>query len=101
MAKSDVDVEVAFATPDKQLIIPVKLEQGASVQQAIDGSGMLNQFPEIDLTRLNVGVFGKGCDLEKTVEQGDRIEIYRPLTQNPMDARRNRAVAGKSPGTEL
>ena len=94
MAESVVYVEVAFATSDKQLIIPVKLEQGASVQQAIDESGMLNQFPEIDLTQLKVGVFGKICFLEKTVEQGDRVEIYRPLTQNPMEARRNRAVAG-------
>ena len=94
MAESVVYVEVAFATTDKQLIIPVKLEQGASVQQAINESGMLNQFPEIDLTQLKVGVFGKTCVLEKTVEQGDRVEIYRPLTQNPMEARRNRAVAG-------
>ena len=94
MVESVVYVEVAFATSDKQLIIPVKLEQGASVQQAIDESGMLNQFPEIDLTKLKVGIFGKACDFKKTVEQGDRVEIYRPLTQNPMEARRNRAVAG-------
>ena len=94
MVESVVYVEVAFATSDKQLIIPVKLEQGASVQQAINESGMLNQFPEIDLTELKVGIFGKVCDLKKRVEQGDRVEIYRPLTQNPMDARRNRAVAG-------
>jgi len=94
MSESVVDVEVAFAKPDKQLIIPVKLEAGSSVQHAINESGIFNQFPEIDLTKLKVGVFGKVCDIEKTVEQGDRVEIYRPLTQNPMDARRNRAVAG-------
>ena len=93
MAESVVYVEVVFATSDQQSIIPVKLEQGASVQQAIEESGMLNQFPEIDLIQLKVGIFGKVCDLEKTVEQGDRVEIYRPLLQNPMDARRNRAVA--------
>ena len=88
-----MDVEVAFAKADQQLIIPVKLESGSSVQQAINESGILNQRPEIDLTKLKVGIFGKVCDLEKTVEHGDRVEIYRPLTQNPMDARRNRAVA--------
>ena len=93
MAESVVYVEVVFATSDQQSIIPVKLEQGASVQQAIEESGMLNQFPEIDLIQLKVGIFGKVCDLEKTVEHGDRVEIYRPLLQNPMDARRNRAVA--------
>ena len=96
MSESVIDLEVAFAKADEQLIIPVNLEQGASVQQAIDKSGMLNQFPEIDLTTLNVGIFGKVCKLEKIVERGDRVEIYRPLTQNPMDARRNRAVAGAS-----
>jgi putative ubiquitin-RnfH superfamily antitoxin RatB of RatAB toxin-antitoxin module len=94
MAESVVYVEVAFAISDKQLIIPVKLEQGASVQQAIYESGMLKQFPEIDLSQLKVGVFGKVCNLEKAVEQGDRVEIYRPLMQNPMEARRNRAVSG-------
>ena len=96
MPESVIEVEVVFAKPDKQLTIIVKLEQGACVEQAIDDSGILNKFPEIDLTKLKIGVFGKLCDLEKTVEQGDRVEIYRPLTQNPMDARRNRAVAGTS-----
>jgi putative ubiquitin-RnfH superfamily antitoxin RatB of RatAB toxin-antitoxin module len=91
-----IEVEVVFAKPDKQMCIPLKLELGSSVQQAINESGILNKFSEIDLTKLKVGVFGKLCDLEKTVEQGDRVEIYRPLTQNPMDARRNRAVAGTS-----
>ena len=94
MSEAVIDVEVAFAKADKQLIIPVKLQPGSSVQQAINVSGILNQFVEIDLTKLKVGVFGKLRDLEKTLEQGDRVEIYRPLTQNPMDARRNRAAAG-------
>jgi putative ubiquitin-RnfH superfamily antitoxin RatB of RatAB toxin-antitoxin module len=93
MSDSIIDVEVVFAKSDQQLIIQVKLEPGSSVQQAINASGILNQRPEIDLTKLKVGVFGKLYDLEKTVEHGDRVEIYRPLTQNPMDARRNRAVA--------
>jgi len=94
MSESVIDVEVAFAKSDNQLIIQVKLLPGSSVQDAINESGILNQRPEIDVTTLKVGVFGKVCDLEKTLEQGDRVEIYRPLTQNPMDARRNRAVAG-------
>ena len=93
MPESVSDVEVVFAKPDKQFSIPVKLETGTTVEQAIIESGMLNLCPEIDLTKLKVGIFGKVCDLEKTVEHGDRVEIYRPLTQNPMDARRNRAVA--------
>ena len=92
MVESVIHVEVAFANPDKQLIIPVELAEGASVMQAINESGILNQFSEIDLTRMCVGIFGKTCGLDKFVERGDRVEIYRSLIQNPMDARRNRAV---------
>ena len=92
MAESVIDIEVAYANPDKQVIIPVKLVKGASVQQVINESGVLEQFAEIDLSRMCVGIFGKTCGLDKIVEQGDRVEIYRPLMQNPMDARRNRAV---------
>ena len=92
MVESVIHVEVAFANPDKQLIIPVELAEGASVEQAVNESGVLEQSSEIDLTTMCVGVFGKTCGLDKLVEQGDRIEIYRPLIQNPMDARRNRAV---------
>lgn len=92
MAEPVLDIEVAFANPDEQLIIPVQLAEGSSVQQAINQSGILERYPEIDLSVMKVGVFGKICALEKIVEAGDRVEIYRPLLQNPMEARRNRAV---------
>jgi len=88
-------VEVVFATPDKQLLLSVVLAKDDSVQQVIDKSGVLKQCPEIDLSTMPVGVFGKTCKLDKRVEAGERIEIYRPLLQNPMDARRNRAVNQK------
>jgi len=87
-------VEIVFAKPDQQLIIDVTVESH-TVEQVIVMSGILDQFPEIDLATINVGIFGKLCKLEKIVESGDRIEIYRSLTQSPMDARRNRAVKSK------
>lgn len=86
--------EVVFATPDKQLIIDVAVESN-TVEQVIIMSGILDQFPEIDLSTMNIGIFGKLCKLDKQVEAGDRIEIYRPLMQNPMEARRNRAIKAK------
>ncbi len=86
-----INVEVAYARPEKQVIIPVKIVDGSSVQQAITKSEILKQYSEIDLSNMFVGVFGKVCKLERIVEQDDRVEIYRPLLQNPMDARRNRA----------
>jgi len=92
MVDLTIDVEVAFAMPDKQLSVTVKVAEKTTVQQAINGSGILKQFPEIDLAKMRVGIFAKVCELDKTVEQGDRIEIYRPLLQNPMEARRSRAV---------
>ena len=92
MSKAFIEAEVAFARPDKQLIISIKLTEGSTVQQAINESGIFEQFPEIDLVKMGVGVFNKACELDKIIEQGDRVEIYRPLLQNPMDARRRRAV---------
>ncbi len=86
-----VNIEVAFATSDKQICIQVKLKEVICVQEAIILSGILDQFSEIDLTKMKVGIFGKVCDLKKLVSQGDRVEIYRSLFINPMDARRKRA----------
>ena len=90
----DKQVEVAFASPDKQVIIPVNLSDDSkfTVKKAIDESGIMQQFPEIDLAKMAVGVFSKICKLDTVVGQNDRVEIYRPLHQHPMDARRNRAI---------
>ncbi len=87
-----INVEVAFAKPDEQVIISINMLEGGSVLQAINLSGILEQYSEIDLSVMKIGIFGHVCALDKTVEAGERIEIYRALIQNPMDARRNRAL---------
>lgn len=87
-----IAVEVAFADPEKQLIISIQIAKGASVKQAIDDSGIVEQMTGIDLAKMVVGVWSKECQLDKAVLEGDRIEIYRPLKHNPMDARRGRAI---------
>ncbi len=85
--------EVAFATAYKQVIIPVTIDMDATtVQQLIDKSGVLVQFPVIDLKTMDVGIFSKLCQLETVVKHGDRVEIYRSLLQHPMEARRKRAT---------
>ncbi|MDD2761769.1 MAG: RnfH family protein [Methylomonas sp.] len=84
-------VEVAYAAADRQAIIEIELPLGSTVEQAIQASGILEQFSEIDCTRQKVGIFSQVCKLQQTIQDGDRIEIYRPLIQNPMDARRKRA----------
>ena len=90
----DRQVEVSFASPDKQVVISVNLPDDSifTVKKAIVASGIMQQFPEIDLAKMAVGIFSKVCKLETVVGQNDRVEIYRPLHQHPMDARRNRAI---------
>ncbi|MDH5633142.1 MAG: RnfH family protein [Gammaproteobacteria bacterium] len=88
---SKIQVEVAYALPDKQFLKPVILPDGACVREAIVESGVLNDFPEIDLPSVRVGIFSKKAVLEQLLNDGDRIEIYRPLTIDPKEARRRRA----------
>ncbi len=90
MADEPISVEVAYATPEKQALIALTLPAGSTIGQAIGCSGILQQFPEIDPARQSVGIFGLVCKLDKALVEGDRVEIYRPLRQDPMTARRNR-----------
>lgn len=92
MAAEFIHVEVAYAKPDLQLIIALSLPSGSSAEHAISTSGLLQQFPEIDLSTQKIGIFGAICQLDKPLEEGDRVEIYRPLSQDPMTARRNRVL---------
>lgn len=93
-------IEVAYALPHKQTLITLEIEEGATIERAILCSGILNEFPDIDLTQQKVGVFGKLKALSDIVKAGDRIEIYRPLIIDPKEARRakDRALKGKRKG---
>jgi putative ubiquitin-RnfH superfamily antitoxin RatB of RatAB toxin-antitoxin module len=84
-------IEVAYATPAKQTIIKLTVESGSTLETAIERSGILEVYPEIDLQLQKVGVFSKIKVLSYKVHEGDRIEIYRPLVIDPKEARRNRA----------
>ncbi len=95
MVDDNMTVEVAYATPEEQVILSVTAAEGATVQQVIEASGILQHFPEIDLAENKVGIFSKICKLEQPVNEGDRVEIYRPLLIDPKEHRRQRAVKGK------
>ncbi len=96
MASADrIRVEVAYARPDRQLILPVEVPEGATIEQAIRQSGILEQFPEIDLQQQAVGIFGKLKKLDTPLREGDRVEIYRPLIADPKEVRKKRAAEGK------
>lgn len=86
-----LQIEVAYARPDEQVVLKVDLPQGARVADAIARSGLLARFPEIDLARNKVGIHARVVDLDDTLTSGDRVEIYRPLQADPKEVRRARA----------
>lgn len=86
-----IKVEVAYARPGVQVIIPLEIAAGETVGHAIHASGVLERFPEIDLAHNRVAVFGKLSTLEHVLRAGDRAEILRPLIADPKQARRKRA----------
>lgn len=86
-----IQVEVAYARPEIQVIIPVEVAVGATVLEAIRHSGVLEKFPEIDLAQNKVGVFSKIVPVETVLQEKDRVEIYRDLLADPKESRRARA----------
>jgi len=100
MAESDaksspIKVEVAYARPDEQELIALEVEAGTTVEQALRRSGILERFPEIDLAKNQVGIFGKLTKLDTALRAQDRVEVYRPLIADPKEVRKQRAAAGK------
>lgn len=86
-----IKVEVAYARPDVQVIIAVEVASGATLEDAVRASGILERFPEIDLNVNKVSVFGKLAKLSNALRPGDRVEINRPLLADPKQVRKQRA----------
>lgn len=81
-------VGVVYAKPERQVWLHVELPEGSTVKDAIERSGVLGQFPDIDLGVQKVGVFGKVTELDAVLEDGARVEIYRPITCDPKTVKR-------------
>ena len=90
-SKGLLRVEIAYALSESQVLIALEMEEGATIRQAIERSGILVRFPGIDLARQSVGIFGKTARLDTALRDGDRVEIYRSLIADPREARRRRA----------
>jgi len=90
-----ITVEVAYAEPDTQVIIPLTVDEGTTLEQAVQQSGVLETFPDIDLAVNKVGVFGKLGKLNQVLRERDRVEIYRKLIADPKAVRKQRAAEGK------
>lgn len=78
-----MNVGVAYADKFRQIWLKLDVPDGSTVREAIEISGLLTQFPEIDLDRQKIGVFGKLTKLDAVLEEGTRVEIYRPITADP------------------
>ena len=89
-------VEVAYALADKQSLISIDVENGSTLKEAIEASGILETFEQIDLTKDRVGIFAKFATLDTVLREKDRVEIYRPLVADPKKARKERAAEGKA-----
>ncbi len=90
-----IRVEVTYALPEHQVLEALEMPEGATVREAIEQSGVLESFPEIDLEHNKVGIFGKLSRLDQPLRDRDRVEVYRPLKADPKEVRRLRAAAGK------
>ena len=90
-----INVEVVYALPERQDLVSIKLPAGATLQRAIEASGLLLKYPEIDLASGRFGIYSRISKPDSVLRDRDRVEIYRPLIADPKEVRRRRAAAGK------
>jgi putative ubiquitin-RnfH superfamily antitoxin RatB of RatAB toxin-antitoxin module len=90
MAAEQITVQVCYATDTLQFLRELRLESGATIQQALDVSGLALEVPGIDLATMAVGIYGKKKTLDTVLREHDRVEVYRPLIADPKNARRRR-----------
>ena len=89
---NQINIEIAYALPDRYYLKAFKVDEGTMIQTAILQSGILQQFTEIDLRENKVGIYSRPAKLTDQLKDGDRIEIYRPLLADPKEIRRKRAA---------
>jgi putative ubiquitin-RnfH superfamily antitoxin RatB of RatAB toxin-antitoxin module len=89
-------VEVVYALPQRQELVKLMLPLGSTLQQAVEASGLLQRYPEIDLAKLRAGIYGKLSKPDAVLRDRDRVEIYRPLIADPKAVRKKRAEEGKA-----
>jgi len=85
-----MNVGVCYAEMDRQLWMRLEVPDDSTIEQAISLSGVLAMYPDINLTQQKVGIFGKIQSLDTPVKEGDRVEIYRPITADPQQVKRRR-----------
>jgi len=91
-----ISVEVIYALKDQQKVVRLSVDDGCTVKDVIERSGLLQEFPEIDLAKHKVGIWNKLAKLDAALRDKDRVEIYRPLIADPKEVRKQRAAEGKA-----
>jgi putative ubiquitin-RnfH superfamily antitoxin RatB of RatAB toxin-antitoxin module len=86
-----MQVEAVFALPERQVLKAVELPEGSTVADAIRRSELAREFPEVDFDQLQAGIWGTPVERGRTLLDGDRVELYRPLVMDPREARRLKA----------
>jgi hypothetical protein len=96
---ADATIEIVFALPGRQRVVRLGLPAtGLTATEAVERSGLLDEFPELRERPLVLGVFGKVCTPDHPLRERDRVEIYRPLRLNPREQRRERAATASRAG---
>ena len=90
-----IDVQVVYALPERQELVSISLPAEATLQSAVEASGLLLKYPEIDLASARCGIYSQLSKPDTVLRDRDRVEIYRPLIADPKEVRRRRATAGK------
>lgn len=94
---NSVRVSVLLAEPDEQRLVTLDLPAASTVWQAVERSALLDGRSDLDPSLLGVALYGKQVDRDRELEDGDRVEILRPLQQDPKDRRRRLAREGSGP----
>lgn len=93
--EESINIEIIYATKNEQKLFYLTVNKNITVEAAIKQCGILDRYPEIDLTINKVGIFSQVCQLDDKLNDNDRIEIYRPLLIDPKEARKQRALKNK------
>ena len=96
MAAESIAIVVACAEADRQSVIPLEVPAGCTAGEAIERSGILALHPAIDPAACGVGIFGREVARDCVLASGDRVEVLRPLMEDPRDRRRRLARAGRT-----
>jgi len=88
-------IEVTYALEKEQTLLSLEVDEGTTLKQAVEISGILDKYPQINLKIDKTGIFGKIAKLDVVLREKDRVEIYRPLIADPKKVRKERAAQGK------